>query len=47
MYKDETEVERVKTFKFLSTYTSEDLTWWHNTQQIIKNPTEPVLFTYL
>lgn len=24
--------------------TSEDLTWSHNTQQIIKNPTEAALF---
>lgn len=30
----------LKTFKFLGTYTREDLTWSHNTQQIIKNPTE-------
>lgn len=36
---NETEVERVKTFKFLGTYISEDLTWSHNTQQIIKTDT--------
>ncbi|XDV52623.1 hypothetical protein PO909_021331 [Leuciscus waleckii] len=33
IYIGETEVERVKTFKFLGTYISEDFTWSHNTQQ--------------
>ncbi|KAK3564962.1 hypothetical protein QTP86_031921, partial [Hemibagrus guttatus] len=32
IYIGETEVERVKTFKFLGTYISEDFTWCHNTQ---------------
>ncbi|XP_054623143.1 rab effector MyRIP isoform X2 [Dunckerocampus dactyliophorus] len=36
LFIDETEVERVKTFKFLGTHISEDLTWSHNTQQVIK-----------
>jgi len=31
-----TQVERVKTFKFLGTHISEDFSWTHNTQQIVK-----------
>ena len=30
------EVERVKTFKYLGTHISEDLSWSHNTQHIAK-----------
>ncbi len=33
---DEAEVERVKTFKSLRTYISEDLTWSHNCCQLLK-----------
>lgn len=34
-YINGTEVERVKSFKVLGTYVSEDLTWTHNPQQIV------------
>ncbi|XP_054649717.1 uncharacterized protein LOC129190933 isoform X1 [Dunckerocampus dactyliophorus] len=40
----ETEVERVKTFKFLGTHISEDLTWSHNTQQILKKSQRRLYF---
>ncbi|XP_054630180.1 transmembrane protein 17A isoform X2 [Dunckerocampus dactyliophorus] len=40
----ETEVERVKTFKFLGTHISEDLTWSHNTQQIMKKSQRRLYF---
>ncbi len=33
---DEAEVERVKTFKSLRTYISQDLTWSHNCCQLLK-----------
>ncbi|KAL7834203.1 hypothetical protein SRHO_G00284500 [Serrasalmus rhombeus] len=36
LYVGETEVERVKTFKFLGIHVSEDLTWSHNTHLIIR-----------
>lgn len=44
LFINETEVERVKTFKFLGTYISEDLTWSHNTQQIIKMSQQRLYF---
>ena len=40
----ETQVERVKTFKFLGTYISEDLSWSHNTQHIAKKPQQRLYF---
>lgn len=36
IYNGETEVERLKTIKFLGTYISEDLTWSNNTQQLLR-----------
>ncbi|XP_054629453.1 stromal cell-derived factor 2-like protein 1 isoform X1 [Dunckerocampus dactyliophorus] len=44
LFIDETEVERVKTFKFLGTHISEDLTWSHNTQQIMKKSQRRLYF---
>ena len=40
----ETQVERVKTFKFLGTYISEDLSWSHNTQHIAKKSQQRLYF---
>ncbi|KAK3554578.1 hypothetical protein QTP70_025534, partial [Hemibagrus guttatus] len=36
IYIGETEVAKVKTFKFLGTYISKDFTWSHNTQQLLR-----------
>uniref|UniRef100_A0A3Q0SIH7 Glycosyltransferase family 92 protein n=1 Tax=Amphilophus citrinellus TaxID=61819 RepID=A0A3Q0SIH7_AMPCI len=36
LFMNGTQVERVKTFKFLCTYISEDLTWTYNTVPIVK-----------
>ncbi|XP_054631651.1 E3 ubiquitin-protein ligase znrf1 isoform X2 [Dunckerocampus dactyliophorus] len=44
LFIDETEVERVKTFKFLGTHISEDLTWSHNTQQMMKKSQRRLYF---
>lgn len=43
LYIDGTQVERVKSFKVLGTYISEDLTWTHNTQQIFKKAQQRLL----
>ena len=40
----ETQVEKVKTFKFLGTYISEDLSWSHNTQHIAKKSQQRLYF---
>lgn len=44
LYISGTQVERVKTFKLLSTHISKDLTWTHNTQQIIKKAQQRLFF---
>ena len=44
LYIDGTQVERVKTLKFLGTHISEDLTWTHNTQQTIKKAQQRLFF---
>ena len=44
LYMGETEVERVKTFKFLGTHISEDLTWFHNTLRIMKKAQQRLYF---
>jgi len=41
---DRTQVERVKTFKLLGTHISEDFTWTHNTQQIVKKAQQRLFF---
>lgn len=43
LFINETELERLKTFKFLSTYISEDLTWCHHPTDHQKVPAETVL----
>ncbi|KAI4888599.1 hypothetical protein NFI96_004398 [Prochilodus magdalenae] len=40
----ETEVERVKTFKFLGVHISEDLTWSHNTHYIVRKSQQRLYF---
>lgn len=44
LYISGTQVERVKTFKLLSTHISEDLTWTHNMQQIVKKAQQRFFF---
>ncbi|MCI4378698.1 hypothetical protein PGIGA_G00218730 [Pangasianodon gigas] len=44
VYIGETEVERVKTFKFLGIYSSKDLTWSHNTQQLLRRSQQRLYF---
>ncbi|KAK3521243.1 hypothetical protein QTP70_001557 [Hemibagrus guttatus] len=44
IYIGETEVERVKTFKFLGTYISEHFTWSHNTQQLLRRSQQRLYF---
>ncbi|KAK3512341.1 hypothetical protein QTP70_005804 [Hemibagrus guttatus] len=44
VYIGETEVERVKTFKFLGTYISEDFIWSHNTQQLLRRSQQRLYF---
>ncbi|KAI4873818.1 hypothetical protein NFI96_001419 [Prochilodus magdalenae] len=39
-----TEVERVKTFKFLGVHISEDLTWSHNTHYIVRKSQQRLYF---
>ena len=43
-YMGETEVERVKTLKYLGTRISEDLTWSHNTLRITKKAQQRLYF---
>ncbi|KAI4900347.1 hypothetical protein NFI96_028637, partial [Prochilodus magdalenae] len=40
----ETEVERVKNFKFLGVHISEDLTWLHNTHYIVRKSQQRLYF---
>ncbi|KAI4882126.1 hypothetical protein NFI96_001911 [Prochilodus magdalenae] len=44
LFIDETEVERVKTFKFLCVHISEDLTWSHNTHYIVRKSQQRLYF---
>ncbi|KAK3517437.1 hypothetical protein QTP70_010671 [Hemibagrus guttatus] len=44
IYIGETEVERVKTFKFLGTYINKDFTWSHTTQQLLRRSQQRLYF---
>ncbi|KAK3568712.1 hypothetical protein QTP86_013878, partial [Hemibagrus guttatus] len=44
IYIGETEIKRVKTIKFLGTYISEDFTWSHNTQQLLRRSQQRLYF---
>ena len=44
LYIGEAQVERVKTFKFLGTHISEDLSWSHNTQHIVSKSQQRLYF---
>lgn len=44
IYIRETEVERMKTFKFLEIYISEDVSWFNNTQHFQKKSQQRLHF---